>query len=284
MASPSIFILHDADQDDLAEEIASALKERACNVIPKTWHNYPEIDQSDVVLALLGSWIERQGFEHHEFQYAFSKEKIVIPALVDGAPMPALDELPNTIREFVSAHVVGVSVAKGGQGIDLLLREAKKLQNAQARPKSADAMTSRTQELAKPIFVSFSKHDQVAALEIVDRIEAADLKCWISCRDVPHGHDYQDAIVDALDAAGAMVLVFSSNANGSAEIKRELALSSANNLFILPVRIENAEPTKGFKYQLATRQYIDLFADRDKNMILIVNTLRKQLQAVWNPS
>jgi hypothetical protein len=135
---------------------------------------------------------------------------------------------------------------------------------------------------AKTIFVSFSKQDQAAALEILGRIEAGDLKCWISCRDVPSGYDYQDAIVDALDQSGAMVLVFSRNANNSEEIKRELALASAKKLFVLPVRIENAEPTKGFKYQLATRQYIDLFADREKNMALIVNTLQKHLQSIRN--
>ena len=134
------------------------------------------------------------------------------------------------------------------------------------------------------IFVSFSTQDQAAALEILGRIEAADLKCWISCRDVPSGSDYQDAIVDALDQSGAMVLVFSNNANKSEEIKREMALASAKRLFVLPVRIEDAEPTKGFKYQLATRQYIDLFADHEKNMALIVNTLQKHLQSIRNKS
>jgi TIR domain len=131
----------------------------------------------------------------------------------------------------------------------------------------------------KNIFVSFSKQDRAEALKILTRLEAADLKCWISCRDVPHGHDYQDAIVEALDQAVAMVLVFSKNANNSAEIKKELALASENKLFVLPVRIESAEPTKGLKYQLATRQYIDLFEDREKNMTLIIATLQKQLQS-----
>jgi hypothetical protein len=77
-------------------------------------------------------------------------------------------------------------------------------------------------------------------------------------------------------------LMFSNNANNSEEIKRELALASAKKLFVLPVRIENAEPTKGFKYQLATRQYIDLFEDREKSMALIVSTLQRHLQSIGN--
>jgi xanthosine utilization system XapX-like protein len=132
------------------------------------------------------------------------------------------------------------------------------------------------------IFVSFSKQDQATALDILGRLEAAGLKCWISCRDVPRGNDYQDAIVDAIDQSGAMILVFSNNANKSEEIKREMALASAKRLFVLPIRIENAEPSKGFKYQLATRQYIDLFEDREKNMTLVVDTLKKHLQSIGN--
>jgi hypothetical protein len=187
--------------------------------------------------------------------------------------------------------LAGIGAWKVGAKIANLVRKGGKINRIASQPIEPDSLRFRANFLDagllqpnKNIFVSFSKQDQAAALEILGRIEAADLKCWISCRDVPRGRDYQDAIVDALDIAGAMVLVFSNNANNSEEIKRELALASAKRLFVLPVRIQNAEPTKGFKYQLATRQYIDLFEDREKNMTLVVTTLQKQLQASQNPS
>jgi TIR domain len=52
---------------------------------------------------------------------------------------------------------------------------------------------------SKQVFVSFSTHDQSEALSIVDALEQANIKCWISCRDIPYGEDFQDAIVEALD-------------------------------------------------------------------------------------
>lgn len=187
--------------------------------------------------------------------------------------------------------LAGIGAWKVGTKIANFVRKRGKINRIASQPVESDSHRFRANFLDvgllqpnKNIFVSFSKQDQAAALELLGRIEAADLKCWISCRDVPRGRDYQDAIVDALDTAGAMVLVFSNNANNSEEIKRELALASAKRLFVLPVRIENAEPTKGFKYQLATRQYIDLFEDREKGMTLVVTTLQKQLQASVNPS
>jgi hypothetical protein len=131
---------------------------------------------------------------------------------------------------------------------------------------------------AAHIFISYSHHDETEALEILHGIESANIKCWISSRDVPRGEDFQDSIVSALEQASAMVLVFSKNADDSKEIKKELALASEHGLFVLPVRIEDVEPTKGFKYQLAIRQRIDLFKDREQNMALIVDALRKHLR------
>jgi len=48
-------------------------------------------------------------------------------------------------------------------------------------------------------------------------------------------------------AAAAMVLVVSRAANKSQEIRKELALASTQRLFVLPARIENFKPTKGFE-------------------------------------
>ena len=227
--------------------------------------------------------------------------KPIMLILVGGAPMPRSDELPASLRTLALHNAVTISLETFDTDVTELIQHTQgridtpnvvlKSQkfNLSRRARGPDVSRLQTngnqlREPPKPIFVSFSKHDQAAALEILGRLEAADLKCWISCRDVPHGYDYQDAIVDALDTAGAMVLVFSKNANNSAEIKRELALASANSLFVLPVRIENAEPTKGFKYQLVNCQYVNLFEDRDTNMTLVVDTLKKHLQSIVKSS
>jgi hypothetical protein len=135
---------------------------------------------------------------------------------------------------------------------------------------AADGATSCT---VPHVFISFSSEDKESALDLVQHLEAAGLRCWISARDVPFGDDYQDAICDAVDSAHAMLLLFSSNANKSREIRKELALASERDLFVLPVRIENVEPTKGFKYELATRQYIDFFEDRVAALKLIIKAL-----------
>ena len=109
------------------------------------------------------------------------------------------------------------------------------------------------------IFVSHSSKDVTRVRSLVASLESRGLTCWISERDIAAGDNYGDAIVDAIERAGAMVLVFSENANNSDEIKKEIALASQRRITVVPVRIEDVAPSKAFRYELATRNWIDLF-------------------------
>jgi formylglycine-generating enzyme required for sulfatase activity len=113
--------------------------------------------------------------------------------------------------------------------------------------------------MTAPIFVSHSSKDVTRVRSLVASLESRGLTCWISERDIAAGDNYGDAIVDAIERAGAMVLVFSENANNSDEIKKEIALASQRRITVVPVRIEDVTPSKAFRYELATRNWIDLF-------------------------
>ena len=119
------------------------------------------------------------------------------------------------------------------------------------------------------IFISFASADRKIARAMCDDLEKNGFACWISSRDVRGGENYQEAIVQALRAVKVMVLVFSQNANASNEIKKELALASQTNTVVIPFRIENAAPNAALAYELATRQWIDAFDDRDEALRLL---------------
>ena len=113
--------------------------------------------------------------------------------------------------------------------------------------------------MQQKIFVSSSSKDAKIASSICMALEARGHRCWMSSRDVKPGENYQGAIVRAIRDAGVMVMVFSTNANNSDEIKKELALASQSRLLVIPVRAEDVLPSEDFTYELATRQWIDLF-------------------------
>jgi uncharacterized protein YecT (DUF1311 family) len=115
--------------------------------------------------------------------------------------------------------------------------------------------------MPKKVFISFSSKDLKTAAAICGALEARGHPCWMSSRDVMPGENYQGAIVRAIREAGVMVLVFSANANNSDEIKKEMSLASQSRTMVIPVRSEDVLPSEDFTYELATRQWIDMFID-----------------------
>ena len=124
--------------------------------------------------------------------------------------------------------------------------------------------------MAAAVFITHSSRDYKQSRAVVDVLEKNGIPCWISERDIGAGDNYGDAIVDAIESAKVMVLVFSANANNSDEIKKEIALASQRKLTVVPIRIEDATPSKAFRYELITRNWIDCFPDWNGSMQTLV--------------
>ena len=107
--------------------------------------------------------------------------------------------------------------------------------------------------MTTPVFISHSSKDLTVAQRICTALENRGLNCWVADRDVGPGENYQRAIVRAIRAAKVMVVVFTENANNSAEVEKELALASKLGLSVIPARVENVDPSEAFVYELATR-------------------------------
>ena len=120
--------------------------------------------------------------------------------------------------------------------------------------------------MTKKVFISHSSKDQKTAMAICGALESRSHPCWMSSRDIMPGENYQGAIVRAIRDAGVMVLVFSANANNSDEIKKEMSLASQSRTMVIPVRSEDVVPSEDFTYELATRQWIDMFNDWEQSI------------------
>ena len=136
-----------------------------------------------------------------------------------------------------------------------------------------DSISGAGGVMAKQVFISYSSKDGKIAASICGALEARGHQCWMSSRDVRPGENFQGAIVRAIREAGVMVMVFSSNANNSNEIKKEMALASQSGLMVIPVRTEDVLPSEDFTYELATRQWIDMF----NNWELAIEQLGRQI-------
>ena len=72
------------------------------------------------------------------------------------------------------------------------------------------------------VFISYSKYDKHTADAICSALESNLIRCWISPRDVDAGRKWGSAIIDAIEDCKVMVLIFSSNANVSEHVLREV--------------------------------------------------------------
>lgn len=107
------------------------------------------------------------------------------------------------------------------------------------------------------VFISYSEKDKPTADAACFALESKQVRCWIAPRDILAGVNWGEAIVDAIAQAKVMVLVFSSHANRSPQVMREVERAVNKGIPILPFRIEDVPLSKAFEYYISTRHWLD---------------------------
>jgi hypothetical protein len=111
--------------------------------------------------------------------------------------------------------------------------------------------------MAHDVFISYSSEDKPVGDAICATLESKGVRCWIAPRDVVPGQDWGNSIVQAIATARVMVLVFSSHANDSPHVKREVERAVHHGLVIVPFRIEDVVPGSNLEYFLGTPHWLD---------------------------
>lgn len=106
-------------------------------------------------------------------------------------------------------------------------------------------------------FISYSVLDKPVADAACATLETAGIRCWIAPRDILPGMDRGEAIIDAINSSRVLILVFSSHANTSPEIKREVERAVSKGIAILPFRIENVPLSKSLEYFISVPHWLD---------------------------
>lgn len=135
--------------------------------------------------------------------------------------------------------------------------------------------------MAHDVFVSYSVKDKVVADAIVARLEADSIRCWVAPRDVVPGADWGESIINAIELSRIMVLVFTSSANASPQIKREVERAVDKGVYTIPFRIDNVEPTRALEYFISTLQWMDAFTPPLEGHL---ESLSKTVQAILSQS
>jgi len=111
--------------------------------------------------------------------------------------------------------------------------------------------------MAHDVFVSYASGDKTVADAVCATLESHGIRCWIAPRDVLPGIHYGEAIIDAIHECRIMVLVFSSKANLSPHIPKEIERAVSQGVTVMPLRIEDVAPGKSLDYFIGSVHWLD---------------------------
>jgi hypothetical protein len=132
--------------------------------------------------------------------------------------------------------------------------------------------------VAREVFISYSQGDYACAMELVGRVEAEGIDCWIAPRDIAPSADWAAEIIDAISKSRVMILVFSASSNDSPQVRREVERAVHKQVSILPFRIENVLPSKSLEYFLSAQHWMDAFPPpREAHYARLCTYLKNQL-------
>lgn len=111
--------------------------------------------------------------------------------------------------------------------------------------------------MAHDVFISHSAKNKTTADAVCAMLESVGIRCWIAPRDVLPGMEWGECIIDAIEQARVMVLIFTAEANTSPQIHREVERAVTHGVAILPLRIEDVLPGKALEYFIGNVHWLD---------------------------
>lgn len=129
------------------------------------------------------------------------------------------------------------------------------------------------------VFISYAQPNKLDADAVCAKLEECGIRCWIAPRNILPGSEWAASIVDGIDRSRVLVLIFSSGANASPQVRREVDRAIAKGLSILPLRIEDVVPTKALEYCLGNTHWLDAF---DPPLARHIEQLIRSVRALLN--
>ncbi|MEI6145497.1 MAG: toll/interleukin-1 receptor domain-containing protein [Methylococcales bacterium] len=111
--------------------------------------------------------------------------------------------------------------------------------------------------MAHDVFISHSSKDKVCADALCATLEKHNVRCWVAPRDILPGSDYGSAILEGIKASKVMILIFSSNSNESAHVKREVERAVNHGIIIVPFKIEDVALSSTMEYFVSGTHWLD---------------------------
>lgn len=109
------------------------------------------------------------------------------------------------------------------------------------------------------VFISYSSRNLCEATEVRQALEDAGIRCWMAPWNMIPGVPYPRLILRALAVTPVVVVVLSTEANGSRHVAAEVERGFSRGKQLLVVRIEDVQPQDVLEYCLSLAHWLDAF-------------------------
>lgn len=137
--------------------------------------------------------------------------------------------------------------------------------------------------MAHDVFISHSSKDKPIADAVCAMLESQGIRCWVAPRDILPGMEWGAAIVEAIRNARLMVLIFSTSANSSQQITREVERAVHKGIPVIPLRIEDVAPTDSLEYFISSPHWLDAFTPPLEGHLRHLAQAARQILGITTP-
>jgi len=129
------------------------------------------------------------------------------------------------------------------------------------------------------VFISYASEDHTLAAWIRDWMSYEGLPFWMAPDSIPPGKDYPTAIIDALESADVLLLIFTAASNQSQHVAREVERAANRGALIIPFIADSTKPTGAFEYFLSDRQWVTASQPpQEKDLKTLMDAVRERLK------
>ncbi|MBM3225470.1 MAG: toll/interleukin-1 receptor domain-containing protein [Candidatus Tectomicrobia bacterium] len=108
------------------------------------------------------------------------------------------------------------------------------------------------------VFISHASADNAFAQQICHYLEAQGISCWMAPRDVPAGSNWAEALMDAIDAAQAMIVLLSEHSNQSGPVMSEIVRADQQHTPLFPIKLHAITLQRRLEFFLSPWHWLDL--------------------------
>ena len=120
------------------------------------------------------------------------------------------------------------------------------------------------------IFISYSRQDYAAVVQLKDEIESllGYGSCWIDLIGIESDRQFVDVIIDAIDKAEIFLFMYSKHSENSVWTRKEINYANSEKKRIVFLKIDDAEISKYYRFQFGGHDIIDIEDKKQKKKLL----------------